>query len=160
VAILAAADDRFLNATNGGANGTVVAVVSGVQHPTKGYHFTPNALFVFVVYNGSGSTGTWDLFMIPNGSNSHARVDSGVFKECTPGKIVYWIESAATFAECGDVHHASTSSLVRRAPIATAGLGSIDLSFLRSVSSFMSAPYNGETSGWLTCDSGCCTMED
>jgi hypothetical protein len=44
-------------------------------------------------------------------------------------------------------------------PIPVAGLGTIDVSILHDGFSRMLASYNSETSGWLTCESGCCTMD-
>ncbi len=159
--IEATKDASYLNRTNAGQFGTVVAVVNNLgTMQTARYDFDPHVEYVFVVYNPAqpGADGSWDLQRIYQGAGGweHQSVKTGRFHFCEDGST--WEPSIADFADCH--RHRPTAQLPTRSYFARMGM--LNLAPVRALYTAVTralAPLDyGESSAWVSCDPGCCTM--
>lgn len=157
VTITSTVDAMYLNQTDADPNGTVAAVIDGVHHDTDGYPFLKNDRYAFIIYPApaSGKPATWTLEQIEmtGGVYKIDSVASGVFHECTKGGRLYWASSSADFQECGVVPHPNP------APTSSTRMDMMGFTATKTILGNLALLFAAQSSSWVTCEAGCCTMD-
>ncbi|MBA3646057.1 MAG: hypothetical protein H0W63_07730 [Gemmatimonadaceae bacterium] len=153
VTITATADAKYLDSKDPGTYGTIAAVVDRIHEDTDGYPFLKNDTYLFIVYPATSTrVATWVLAQLEKSGSSYSQstVANGAFHECTPKARLWWAGSSADFQECGKVRHP---------PPAVQKMDMLGFGGLKVIFSNLALFYGGDDSAWVTCASGCCTMD-